>query len=129
MSKSSNQTNWVFSTIGVVLVGALLVFLNSIFSNSRAKIDTTEHKIHTLSEGTKQILADLEEELSKYDSSDERSRLNLRLYATYDKDVMPPFLADYAEKVESKLLEFKSYSNDRIELEIIDPEPDSEEEV
>ncbi|MGI9239464.1 MAG: Gldg family protein, partial [Verrucomicrobiales bacterium] len=30
---------------------------------------------------------------------------------------------------EAKLLEFKSYSNDRIELEIIDPEPDSEEEV
>jgi len=129
MSKSSNQTNWVFSTIGVILVAALLVFLNSIFSNSRAKIDATEHKIHTLSEGTKQILADLDDELGAYDSDDERSRLNLRLYATYDKDVMPPFLADYAEKVESKLLEFQSYSNDRIELEIIDPEPDSEEEV
>ncbi len=59
--------------------------------------------------------------MGKYDSDGERSRLNLRLYATYDKDIMPPFLADYAEKVESKLLEFKSYSNDRIELEIIDP--------
>ena len=129
MSKSSNQINWIFSAIGVVLVAALLVFVNSIVSNSRVKIDSTEHKIHTLSEGTKNILADLDEELKQYDSKDERSRLNLRLYATYDKDVMPPFLADYAETVESKLLEFKSYSNDRIELEIIDPEPDSEEEV
>ncbi|MFT4549738.1 MAG: ABC-type uncharacterized transport system involved in gliding motility auxiliary subunit [Verrucomicrobiales bacterium] len=129
MSKSSNQNNWVFSVIGVILVAALLVFLNSIFSKSRAKIDSTEYKIHTLTEGTKNILAGLEEKLKQYDSDGERTRLNLRLYATYDKDVMPPPLADYAEEVEAKLFEFKSYSNDRIELEIIDPEPDSEAEV
>ena len=89
MSKSSNQINWIFSAIGLALLAALLVFVNSIVSNSRVKIDSTEHKIHTLSEGTKNILADLDEELKKYDSKDERSRLNLRLYATYDKDVMP----------------------------------------
>ena len=128
-STSNNQNNWIFSIIGVVLVAVLLVFVNSIFSKSRMKIDATEHKLFTLTEGTKQILEDLDGQLEKFDSDGERARLKVRLYATLDKDIMPPELLDYAETIEVRLREFKDHSGDRIELETIDPEPYSEEEV
>jgi len=128
-SHSHNQNNWIFSTVGVILVAALLVFVNSILGKSRIKIDATEHDLYTLTEGTKQILKDLDGQLEQYDSKGERAHLNIRLYATLDKDVMPQELLDYAETVETLLREFKDYAGDRIQLETIDPEPYSEEEV
>ena len=129
-NSGSNQTNWIFSTIGVVLVAAILIFINAIFKDSRRKYDATEYQIHTLSEGTERILAELDGQLREFDdeAEGERARLVIRFFANFDKDVIPPFFIDYAEKVEAKLREFQALSGDRIELEVIDPKPYSEEE-
>ena len=99
-----SQTNWFFSIIGVLLVAVILIIINAIFKDSRAKIDATEFKIHTLSDGTKRILASLEDQLKEFDdeAEDERARLVMRFFANYDKDEIPAYFIDYAEKVEAK---------------------------
>jgi len=128
MSSSNNSSNnWIFSGVGVVLVALLLVIVNSIVAKSRAGIDATEYKLHTLTDGTKQILEDLEDQLKVYDSEGERYRLEIRLFATRDKDLMPPPLAEYADKVEAFLREYEALSGDRIKLKVINPVPDSQE--
>ena len=126
--KSGGADNWFFSVVGVILVAVLLVFLNSAFKDSRAKIDATEFKIHTLTQGTKNILKDLDGQLGKFDDGGERNRLTIRLFANFDKQTIPAFFTDYAEKVEAKLREIQAFSDDRIELEVIDPKPFFEEE-
>ena len=74
-SKSGpGQGGLMFSTLGVVLVAAILIFVNAILKDSRAKIDATEFKIHTLSDGTKRILDSLDEQLKEFDDEENGER-------------------------------------------------------
>ena len=80
------------------------------------RIDLTEHKLFTLSDGTKNILLDLEEPIT------------LDFYLSQKKMIKLPQLANYAVRVRDMLEEYVTYADGKIILNSIDPESFSEAE-
>ncbi|MEH6565158.1 MAG: Gldg family protein [Halopseudomonas sp.] len=81
-----------------------------------ARVDLTEQKLYTFSEGTQQILDDLEEPIDLYFFfSDQASKENIAL-------------RNYAKRVEEMLREYEREADGQIRLHIIDPQPFSEAE-
>jgi ABC-type uncharacterized transport system involved in gliding motility auxiliary subunit len=107
--------------ITAILVIAIVVVLNFLvgglgFGNFR--IDLTEDRIYTLSQGTKNILSRLNED----------EPVTIRFYHTTDDRVMPNVLKPHVRAVEDLLLELVKASGDKIILETIYPNPNTEEE-
>ncbi|MBN8249228.1 MAG: GldG family protein, partial [Verrucomicrobia bacterium] len=114
--KSSKLQTILFSAAGVALVFIALVGLNLILSPARARVDLTADRLHTLSDGTRQILRRLD------------GPIEVRLYVSQGKDRMPPALQTYVQSVEDLLAEFRAESGNKLDVRKIDPEPDSEAE-
>lgn len=106
----------IYSTVGVVAMLLIVIALNFIFSLTNARIDLTAEKLYTLSDGTKEILQELDTEIE------------VRLYATQDEKVMPVQLKTYARRVESLLREYAQHANGNLVIRKLDPEPDSDAE-
>ncbi len=100
--------------MAAVLFGAANMMSNAALSSAR--FDLTEHQLYTLSEGTKNIMRGLEEPIT------------LRLYLSKKLATGLPGIKSYANRVEEMLEEFEQVSGGGIELQVIDPEPFSEEE-
>ncbi|HAV61577.1 MAG TPA: hypothetical protein DCY13_04335 [Verrucomicrobiales bacterium] len=115
MSQKRNET-LIYSTVGVAAMLLIVVALNFIFSLTNARIDLTAEKLYTLSDGTKEILGELDTEIE------------VRLYATQDEKVMPVQLKTYARRVEALLREYAQYANGNLVIRKLDPEPDSDAE-
>ncbi len=107
-----------YSSTGLVLlVCAFLLF--SVLNNllfSRARIDLTENKLYTLSEGTRQIIKSIDEPINVYFFFSDKSSEELSGLRTY------------AKRVEEMLREYELYSDGKILLHVTDPEPFSEAE-
>lgn len=114
--KQSKLQTLLFSTVGVVVVFVAIIGANLIFSPARIRVDLTADKLHTLSDGTKKILAKVD------------SKVEVRLYASRGENRLPSGLKNYVQSVEDLLAEFKAQSNGKIEIKKFDPEPDSESE-
>jgi len=80
------------------------------------RVDLTENKLYTLSEGTTNTLASLQEPLT------------LRFYFSKKLAQKAPGLVTYAERVQELLEEYASKSNGQIKLEVADPLPFTEVE-
>jgi len=106
---------FLYSTAGVLAVALILIALNYIFSPVRARVDLTEGKVFTLSEGTRSILKSLQ------------SPVKIRYYYTQG-EATPVGLKTYAQRVEDLLNEFRSVSNGKVMVEKYNPQPDSEAE-
>lgn len=108
----------MYSSAGLVLIAlAFLAFnLFSGLSLSGVRLDLTEQKLYTISAGTEQILAELEEpiELSFFYSD------------STAKDL--PALRTYAKRVEEMLQTYQREAGGKLKLQIIDPQPFSEDE-
>ena len=103
----------VMSVTGLVLAAVLFVSIN-VFSNNAlysARLDLTEDKLFTLSQGTRNVI----------DSVEEPIRLKLYFSKTMAKQV--PSIDRYGLRVREMLEEFVNASDGRIRLEVIDPEP------
>jgi len=92
------------------LVGGL-GFLN-------ARIDLTEDRLYTLSNGTRNILERL--------NPDEP--VTIRYYVSTEDRVMPPVLKSHSRTVQDLLLEFQKASKGKVILEKLAPNPNSEDE-
>jgi ABC-type uncharacterized transport system involved in gliding motility auxiliary subunit len=108
-------------TLAIAALGLAVVFFLAInvFSESAIKgyqVDLTEKQLYTLSDGTKQTLADVKEPIT------------LRFFATQKLLRTTPGLSGYADRVQELLERYVSLSNGAIRLELIDPEPFSPEE-
>ncbi len=116
--KNKSAQVWLFSVIGVSLVFGIVLALNLIVSTSVPfKIDLTEDKIHTLSQGTKDVLEGLD------------APVTMSFFVSKDKDNMRPELIPFAKRVDSLLKEYeRGSSGGFIEIERVDPSPESEEE-
>ncbi len=102
-----------------LLVGLALLFAVNILSNetlNSARIDLTEGRIYTLSEGTQNVLSKIDEPVT------------LRLYLSKRLATRLPEFASYAARVEDLLREYQRESGGKIRLQVIDPEPFSPEE-
>ncbi|MDM8567072.1 Gldg family protein [Candidatus Halobeggiatoa sp. HSG11] len=99
--------------IAVVLFLAINIVSKQIFSSAR--VDLTETKLYTLSEGTKNILQNLEEPIT------------LRFFLS-EKLATSLSINSYAERVKDLLMEYQRIAGGKINLITIDPEPFSETE-
>ncbi len=109
--------------VGVILIGIIVFSAVSIsqdlFKNTR--FDFTEQKLYSLSNGTKAILAKLNQPIK------------MKLYYTRTAAMEGPdqirFFNNYASFVESLLNEYVTASKGMIQLEVIDPRPFTDEEA
>ncbi len=101
----------------VILVAAFLLFTvlnHGTFSGAR--LDLTEGKLYTLSDGTKEVISQIDEPINFYfffSGKVSEDLTSLRAYAT---------------RVEEMLEEYYLAADGKINLEVIDPEPFSQEE-
>ena len=100
--------------IAAVLFGALNMISNAALSSAR--FDLTANQLYTLSDGAKNILKELEEPVT------------LRFYISKKLATSLPGIKGYATRVEEMLNEFAQVAGGTIILQVIDPEPFSEEE-
>ena len=105
-----------FSTFGVAACLAIVVGLNIIASFAKHRFDLTAEKLFTLSDGTRQILQELD------------TPVEIRFYATRDDKVMPPQFKTHVRLVEDLLDEFRRNSGGKIKIAKFDPQPDSDAE-
>jgi ABC-type uncharacterized transport system involved in gliding motility auxiliary subunit len=100
---------------GAVALFVALVAMNAIAAALHLRVDLTEERLYTLSEGTRSFLRALPRPAQ------------LKFYATRG-EAMPIPLRQYARRVESLLREYVRLSGGRLTLEVYDPRPDSDEE-
>ncbi len=100
--------------IAAVLAAAVIILANTTFTSLR--LDLTENKLFTLSEGTLNIIQGLDEPVT------------LDYYVSKKLMADVPQLQSYATRVHDLLDEYVAKSNDNIRLNVIEPEPFSEEE-
>lgn len=114
----ATRTTRFFSPVGLLLVTvgalALIALGNTLLGGAR--LDLTEHKLYTLSDGTKNILKGLDEPIN--------------LYFFYSREAASdiPQLATYAGRVREMLREMEDVADGQLKLTEINPEPFSEEE-
>jgi ABC-type uncharacterized transport system involved in gliding motility auxiliary subunit len=90
--------------------------INALFSHANLRWDATENRIYSLSEGTKNILSDLEEPVT----------INF-FYSKSSRD-FPANLKLYARRVDDMLTEYEQAAEGMVEVQYYDPKPDSDEE-
>ena len=100
--------------VALVLLFAVNILSNTVFT--AARVDLTENRLFTLSDGTHNILAALEEPIT------------IRLYLSERLARNLPAVNSYATRIKGLLGEYERASNGMVEVRIIDPEPFSEEE-
>jgi ABC-type uncharacterized transport system involved in gliding motility auxiliary subunit len=100
--------------IAAILATAIIILANSTLTSWR--LDLTENKLFTLSEGTLNIIRGLDEPVS----------LDFYISKNLMRDV--PQLLNYANRVHDLLEEYVAKSNGNIQLNVIEPESFSEEE-
>jgi ABC-type uncharacterized transport system involved in gliding motility auxiliary subunit len=103
---------------GLAAAAVLTVSVNVLAQRllPNARLDLTEQRLYTLSDGTKQVLAGL------------KDPINLRLFYTRSLGGEVPVYGAYADRVREMLEEYAALSNGKVRLEYLDPEPFSETE-
>jgi ABC-type uncharacterized transport system involved in gliding motility auxiliary subunit len=109
------RENLLYSAVGLAALFLILVAANYLFSLQAEKLDLTQGKLYTLSAGTEQILRGLS------------APVKLKLYISQGETVPVP-LRSFAQRVEDMAHEFKNIAGGKLEIERINPRPDSEEE-
>jgi ABC-type uncharacterized transport system involved in gliding motility auxiliary subunit len=106
------------AALGVAALAAIAVLANWLVSLTplgARGADFTEHKIHTLSEGTRAIVSELD------------TPVVIRYYASRNTDYMPEQIKLHMRRVDDLLKEYASLS-DKLRLEELDPQPDTDAE-
>lgn len=114
----ATQRLWKFtgSLIGLLALLAILITANILLSRVRARVDLTEEKLYTLSEGTRAVVKSLDEPVTlKF------------FFSGGSPEVILP-LKNFARQVEDLLKEYELTSGGKILVETYDPEPDSDAE-
>ena len=105
---------WGSIALAVVFFLSFNALVNTVFTSTR--LDLTEDRLFTLSEGTKEALANLEEPI------------DLRFYYSEKFDEIGPDIARHADRVRELLDEYQRLSDGKVRVEIFDPQPFSPEE-
>ncbi|HAO23770.1 MULTISPECIES: Gldg family protein [unclassified Methylophaga] len=100
--------------LAVILFIAFIIVVNGNFKSAR--VDLTEDKLYTLSEGSLNILSSLQEPIT------------LRFYYSEQVAQALPSLKAYAQRVQELLMEYQRASGGMIQVKIIDPKPFSDHE-
>ncbi|HEY7872680.1 MAG TPA: GldG family protein, partial [Rudaea sp.] len=107
------MTGGALAVLAVLFVAVILIG-NRLFRG--AQVDLTQNHLYTLSQGTKNILADIDEPVHLY------------LFWSDKETHGIPQLRIYAQRVREMLEEMAARAHGKIKLEVIDPQPFSEDE-
>jgi len=105
----------LYSAIGLIALALILVAGNFLLARVPARVDLTDGKLYTLSDGTKKVLRNLP------------APVKVKLYISQGESVPVP-LRSFAQRVEDLVREFKSVAGSSLIVERYNPRPDSEEE-
>lgn len=107
----------LFSSIGLIAIGVGLILCVVIISLLPSlRIDLTEDNLYSLSDGTRDIVSSLE------------SPLEIMFFYSESVTEDVPQIRSYGNRVQELLREIIIASNGRLSLNVIDPEPFSEDE-
>ncbi len=107
----------IFSPAGLVITAVLLLLAVVIISSlPRLRIDLTEDKLYTLSDGTRHVLRNLERPLE------------ITFFYSESAAAQVPQVRAYGLRVQELLREMTIASNGNLSLRVVDPAPFSEEE-
>lgn len=108
----------MYSGVGLLLIAVAFLAFNmlSALSLGNLRLDLTEQKLYTISEGTERILGELDEPINLYFFYSDKAARDL------------PVLRNYAMRVQEMLKAYERAADGKIRLHIIDPEPFSENE-
>lgn len=108
------------AAFGTVVLAVLVFFITQLIGETaigRKNIDLTEDNRYTLSEGTKAILAELEDPIV------------INYYVNRDIRSTPADIKQYIPRVDNLLKEFEGLANEgNITVNFIDPKPNTDEE-
>jgi ABC-type uncharacterized transport system involved in gliding motility auxiliary subunit len=109
-------TRSAFGVAALVAIAVLANWLVSLTPLGNRGADFTEKQIHTLSDGTRAILGELD------------TPVVIRYYASRSSDYMPEEIKLHMRRVDDLLKEYASISNGRLRIENLDPQPDTDAE-
>jgi gliding motility-associatede transport system auxiliary component len=112
----ARRKSFAFGSLVVLLFGFIAAVIASNALLRGIRLDLTENRLYTLSEGTRSLLANLPDPVNLYFFFSEQSSEDIQI------------LRDYANRVSEMLEEFVDESNGTVRLQTIDPVPFSEEE-
>ena len=102
--------------LGLGLMAAVLIAANIVLNNVRMRSDLTEEHLYTLSDGTKNMLKNLDRKVS------------LKFFFSSSSPETPTFMKTFARQVEDLLEEYQIASNGKVSIVKLDPKQDSDEE-
>ncbi len=108
------RMTWIGIGLAIVLFFSVNLFARHLFTSTR--IDLTSDQLYTVSEGTKEVLAGVNEPI------------DLRFYYSGQLGDVGAYFSTHANRVNELLGEYQRLSNGQIRIERLDPEPFSPEE-
>lgn len=105
----------LLNATSILIIGAALICLNFIASHLNLKLDLTGDRLYTLTEGTRAIAGQLDDDAV------------IQYFFSRSDETLPVMLKDYGTRVQ-ELLEECAALSPRLRLEVYDPRPDSDEE-
>jgi len=109
-------TRSAFGVAALVAIAVLANWLVSLTPLGNRGADFTEKQIHTLSDGTKASLGELD------------TPVVIRYYASRSSDYMPEEIKLHMRRVDDLLKEYASLSKGKLRIENLDPQPDTDAE-
>lgn len=116
ISKKSNPGEIASSFTSLLLLAVILVTVNYISGVMFLRADLTAEKLFTLSEGTRSVLGKIVD------------KPKLKFYFSRSLANVPFLYKQYGKRVEEFLGEYVASSKGMLELEVLDPQPDSDVE-
>ncbi|MEM9445897.1 MAG: GldG family protein [Verrucomicrobiota bacterium] len=108
----NTQSKWM--AFGLLIIGFILV--NFIGSFMPGQVDFTEENLYTLSKGSKSLLKKIEDPV----------QVNLYFSRSVEHPIVQ--IKNYAKRAEGLLKQYQRASGGTIEVNVIDPRPDTKEE-
>lgn len=114
--KSYEFKKSLLSTTGIMIILPLVILVNVVFSFVNLRLDATQDKIYSISEGSRHALSQLQE------------KVTIKYYWSRSDIDFPRELRIYAAQVGDFLSELEHAGKGKIVVQQYDPKPDSEEE-
>ncbi len=111
--------DWKTRAVAAIVLGVILFLSVNILASAwlrSARIDLTENRLYSLSEGTKEVLSTIDEPIT------------VRFFLSGRIPEQNPVYANFSKRVRDLLENFASLSDGKLKLEIFDPEAYSPEE-
>ena len=115
--KSNKNISFLFSSVGVLIMVVVVAAVCMIANVVKVRLDFTEDKLFTLSQGTKDILQSLD------------TPVELRFYCSQGgSDAAQLFVKNYSRNVDDLLKEYSKAAKGKLRVKRYNPEPDSDAE-